>query len=67
MNFFMATYYLSHRGSYTEKHYVVVAETEGVALGLLLEAEQETSAKDWEISPIERDTAGAHYVHSHEV
>ena len=65
MRFWLANYdWSGGYGAYEEKRYVVVAETKEVALGLVLEAEPETTAPLWDITEISNEKAEAHYVSS---
>lgn len=50
----MNTYRASYRetwayGGYEDKEYIVIANTEQEALGLVLEEEPKSNTKDWEI------------------
>ena len=49
-------------GGYDERDYVVVANTESEALGFVLEAAPDTTAKHWRISRLDTKEPGATYL-----
>ena len=49
-------------GAYQCYYAVVVAETEQVALGLVLEEYSDTPAKGWSLSEIDSSIAAVHYI-----
>ncbi|MHB0978428.1 MAG: hypothetical protein ACYC1K_03465 [Minisyncoccota bacterium] len=64
MKTFIATYdkYFNY-GAFDEFHYVIVAETQQVALGLALEAKSETAADGWKFEEVDTNKPSVHLVH----
>jgi len=60
---FRASYYWhGSYGAYEEKEYIVIANTKEEALGIVLEAEAKTNAKNWEVTEIDIDEAGTIHI-----
>lgn len=55
---FASYYYDYDCGDHIEHYAVVVAETRAVALGLLLERYERTTAANWEIKQVETSVSG---------
>ena len=51
-------------GAYASFDYIVVANTESEALGLLLETEPKTTADDWNLEEVDTTEAGTIFVNS---
>lgn len=63
MKLFKAEYdWHGSRGAYEEIKYIVVANTEEEALGLVLEAEEKTSSDFWNIEEIDATVPAAHWI-----
>ena len=63
MKVYKASYYQSFNyGAYQEHERIVVANSENEALGLVLEDEQNTLAKHWDIEEIDITQAGVTYI-----
>lgn len=60
MKLFLAVFeWYGNYGAYTKRSYIIVAETKQVALGLALENNLDTGAKDWEIEEIDMSKQSA--------
>jgi len=64
MNLYHAEYYKSYGyGAFEEYNYIIVANTEGEALGLALQEQDNTTVESWCITEIDSHNVNATLIH----
>jgi hypothetical protein len=52
-------------GTFDDRNFLAIANTESEALGMILEGNTDTKAEDWTLTEIDYTTTGIHYISSH--